>query len=251
MPSACSVIAASLPTPGRAIRPLVPKLVSRLPSVLKRAMPMSLLVPFHILPAARILPSAWTSIERPKSKPSPSVLYCKPVPLGTAKVGASFAALTTRLAVSLALLNAPVPGVVTTYCPALPLDMSQARKVMAALNGPLSSPNGTRRIRWVGPSSRPSVLVALLSRLARIVSQVLPPSRLYCQVPRLASTASMAIASTAPSLSVIEPSTTRVATETPVGLVAFSKTAAKAGDTAALSTGAATGTPGLTVADNL
>ena len=88
-----------------------------------------------ILPSACIV-TLWPASVAPLPK---SVTTFPPSTTG-AKVGASFTAVTVMLAVSLALLKAPVPGVVTTYCPALPLVMSQARKLMASLSVPFRSP---------------------------------------------------------------------------------------------------------------
>ena len=65
-----------------------------------------------------------------------------------------------------------------------------------------------------------------------------PPSVLYCQVPRLASSPVIAMASTGePSGSVMLPSTTSDATVMPAGLVAPSRTRGIVGMAAALSTG--------------
>jgi hypothetical protein len=151
-----------------------------------------------------------------------------------ANVGASLTGVTVRLAVSLALLKAlepPVPpGGITTYCPAVPLLWSQARKVMASLKAPLRSPKGSRRIWSFEPSRRASSLALLLIRSARMVSQLNPPSRLYCQVPSEVFSAVMAMASTAPSGPVMLPSTTRAATVIPVGWVAPSGTLPSVGD---------------------
>ena len=72
-----------------------------------------------------------------------------------------------------------------------------------------------------------------------MVSQFVPPSRLNCHVPRLASTAVIAIASDAtPSGSPMLPSTTSAATVTPDGFVAPSSTLPSVGLALPSSTGA-------------
>ena len=80
--------------------------------------------------------------------------------------------------------------------------------------------------------------VLLFSRSALMVHQVEPPSRLYCHVPRLVFTATTAIASTGPSASVIDPSTTRLATETPALLMAPSRIVPRFGRNEAFRKGA-------------
>ena len=142
-------------------------------------------------------------------------------------VGASLTAVTVSEAVSLAVLKALVPpvAVMTAYWPSMPLVWSQARKVMASLTVPANSPKGISRSWAVGPRSRANSFVWLPISSALIVSHEVPPSRLYCQVPRLVLRPVMAIASTAaPSGSVMLPSTTSEATVTPLGLVAPSRT---------------------------
>ena len=117
--------------------------------------------------------------------------------------------------------------------------MSQERKEIAEFSVPFRSPKGSMRRLAVGPSSSASSLVALLILAASMVSQLVPPSVLYCQVPRLVSSAVIAMASTAePSASVMLPSTTSEATVKPVRLVAPSRTLPSVGLTAVLSTGA-------------
>ena len=156
-------------------------------------------------------------------------------------VGASLTAVMLTSAVSVWLLKAVLPpvAVMTVYWPSLPLVWSQARKVIASLTEPVRSPNGISRNCAVGPSSNANSLVVLLIRFASIVSQLVPPLRLYCQLPRLVLSPVIAIASTAePSLSVMLPSTTRSATVTPLGLVAPSRTRPMLGLGAVLSAGA-------------
>ena len=125
--------------------------------------------------------------------------------------------------------------------------MSQARNVMPLATVPFRSPKGSSRMRAVGPSSNASSLVLLLRAGASTVSQPVPPSRLYCQVPRLVSSAVIAMASTAPSASVMLPSTTSAATVTPAGLVAPSATLPSVGLAAVFSTGASLTAPMFTV----
>ena len=74
---------------------------------------------------------------------------------------------------------------------------------------------------------------------ASIVSQLAPPSRLNCQVPRLVSSAVIAIASTgAPSASARLPSTSSAATVVPPGFVVPSGRLPRVGAAPASSTGA-------------
>ncbi len=120
-------------------------------------------------------------------------------------------------AVPLSLLKAVPPpvAVMMLYWPATPVLWSHARKVIASLTVPFKSPKGSRRILSFGPSSRASSLVVLLIWLASMVSQLAPPSRLYCQVPKLVFNAVIAMASIAApgvSGSVIDPPTTKAPT---------------------------------------
>ncbi|ROZ64938.1 hypothetical protein EEB15_27710 [Ramlibacter sp. WS9] len=122
--------------------------------------------------------------------------------------------------------------------PALPVPMFQDRKVTASAMLPFRSPKGSSRIMSVGPNNNASVFVLLLIRSARMVSQSVPPFRLYCHVPRLVLTASMAMASTLgrPFSSMKVSSTASAATVMPAGLVAPSATDVIVGD-ALISTG--------------
>ena len=156
-------------------------------------------------------------------------------------VGASSAAVTVRVALSLAALNAVAPPVaeMATYCPSLPVLRSQARKVIASFSVPFRSPKGSRRRRAAGPSSRASSLVEALIAAASIVSQLEPPSRLNCQVPRPVPSAVIAIASAGgPSGSARLPSTSSEATVVPPGFAAPSGTLPSAGVALGSSSGA-------------
>jgi HAMP domain-containing protein len=106
-----------------------------------------------------------------------------------------------------------------------------------SLKVPDNSPKGSRRSCAVGPSSRATGCVAWLIASAATVSQCTPLSRLYCHCPRLVLSPVMATALTAPSASCTLPSGSRSATAMPAGLVALSKTVAKAKMLLALSAG--------------
>ena len=136
--------------------------------------------------------------------------------------GASFSAVMLMDAVSVTVLKAAfVPLlVVSAVAPVVPLLSSQARKVIVALA--IESPLGTYRMLSVKFSRRAAAAVGEPKAI-----QPLPV--LYCQVPLVLSVAMTAIDSTAPSLSVTDPSTTMKATVLPVGLLLSSVRAVSVG----------------------
>ena len=151
-------------------------------------------------------------------------------------VGASFAAVTAMLAVSVVAENALVPPTVpiATYVPAAPPVLSQAPKLTLAV--PFQLAVGTKRRLSVASSSNPLPALAVKSSAAHA-----PAPTLYCQVPWALSTAVTYTASTAVvSTSVIEASTTIAAIVVPVlaPSVTSSIIAVRDGLCAASSTGA-------------
>ena len=245
LPSGCSITAWAMSSPlptGRITLPSPSKVASSDPSAFSLTRLKSYEPLFAEYPATRILPSGDAATLWPKSSKPPTGTIRVPLPAAGAKVGASLTGVTARLAVSLAALNAVVPPVapIGTYCPSPPVLRSHARKVIASFSVPFRSPKGSIRMRAVGPSSSASSFVAPLIAAASTASQVVPPSRLNCQVPRRVFKAVMAMASTAPpSASTMLPFTTRSAMATPEGSVSPSSTLPRVGEGPASSTGAA------------
>jgi len=112
--------------------------------------------------------------------------------------GASFTALTTIRAVSVAVLKAVVPPLVEVLAvsPLLPLVWSQARNVMPGSTVPFQFALGTKRtlVLLLAASSRAAVFEGVPNAY-----QFVPLLVVYCQVPLALFTAATAIPSTAPA----------------------------------------------------
>ena len=139
-------------------------------------------------------------------------------------VGASLTAVTLMAIVSVAALKAEVPPLLlaSATLPAVPLVLSQARKVSVAL--PLQSVAGTKRTLYVVSSRR-----AVVSDGVPKATHEAPPLMLYCQVPLLLSTAVTAMASTSTSPSAMAPAGMRLAMVSPTALAVSSTMVASAG----------------------
>ena len=171
------------------------------------------------------------------------------VTLLPAVVGVSLTAVMLRLALSLALLTAVLPpkALGSVVPPAVPVVLSQARKVMEGLPLAvlLTLALGTKRMLSVASSRRAALPRSTFLPVVALKAVHAPPPILYCHTPRVLSTlvtamALGAVAGPTTSTSVMLPLATRADTRVPVLLASGTSSAmlVKAGVALASSTGA-------------